>query len=143
MKKILDQYFSVDRAGFDFVADHCNEWACEGGIDLDEVVRMLKAEGVEMIEGVSGGRFLVGVMYNPDLGVNGEVWVTSMITGISLLANLDDTRSSKLFARTNSGSEYLLLDPYTSFPADASADVVDGTTGILGVILGAVRRMAV
>lgn len=105
MKKILDNYLSVDRKGFDFIAEHCDEWAEKGVTNPTEVLSQIAEAGGHLtMDGAIVGEYLLGNMYNPKLGLSGEVWVTSKVV------NLKKDDMDRPIAETSSGSLYLLLD---------------------------------
>lgn len=105
MKKILDNYLSVDAKGFKFIADHCDEWSEKGITSPSEVFdEIAEAGGRLFMKGAIVGEYLLGNMYNPKLGLSGEVWVTSKVV------SLEEDEKGRPVAKTSSGSSYLLLD---------------------------------
>jgi len=108
MKKILDNYLSVDQKGFELIAKRCNDWSKDEVEDPAEVFGEIIKAGGCLKGGAIAGWYLFGNMYNPEYGLSGAVWVTSKVV------DLGKDMNGHLWAETSSGSRYLLLDEHSS-----------------------------
>ena len=107
MKKILDNYRWIDENGYYIVAKKCNGWAKAGITNPAAVFGEIEEAGGQLGNGVAIGQHLIGNMYNHELGLSGEVWVTAKVTELKV-----DGNGGFLWAHTESGSSYLLLEEY-------------------------------
>ena len=105
MKKILDNYSSVDEQGAQVIAERCLKWQELGVSEPNQIIGEILAGGGTITNGVVIGEYLFGNMYNPDrtLGLIGSVWCTSIV----LSTDKDD--EGRQWVTTASGSRYLLL----------------------------------
>ena len=106
MKKILDNYISVNRAGYDFIAKNCYDWADAGITNPTNVFEGIVNAGGCLTKGAIVGQHLFGNMYNAENDLAGEVWVTAEVI------SLETDDNGFLWAKTKSGSSYLLLEAH-------------------------------
>lgn len=108
IKKILDNFVSIDKAAARFVMAKFDEWKQLGVTNPAEVFDQICEEGGHINFDVSVGCYLFGNMYNAQNGLAGELANTSRVIGLSKSED-----GHYYLAQTTSGSSYLLLEPYT------------------------------
>ena len=105
MKKIIDNYKVVDKSAYKYIAKHCDKWLEKGVDDSSQVIeKIIKAGGSFIESEPCPGLFIFGNMYNPELGINGALWVTGTI------AEVQSQPNGVFEVTTGSGSKYFLFN---------------------------------
>ena len=123
-------YLMTDGDGYDVIAEKCYRWRSDGIRNVaDAIDEILERGGLIGLKPRSG-LHVVGNMYNPNKGFEGEIWVSAPIVSI-------EAQDDLVYVITSSGSKYYLFYPFDfslkndSDESDDLGDSRDSNDGIL------------